>query len=139
MGRLGELSKEISSGLSLKSITAYREEDAQFGADQDHSPYRYLETTNDNNHEAFSEELQLNGKNFGDRLDWVAGLFYMHENGSDQFDVVLGGGLFDGLERLPAPLRFRLHPASLARRHLGFSRRARAARATRSTSRSIST
>jgi len=103
-GVSANISKEISSSLSFKSITAFREEDAQFGADQDHSPYKYLETTNDNNHDAFSEELQLNGKNFGDRLDWVAGLFYMHETASDQFDVVLGGGLFDGLERLPAPL-----------------------------------
>jgi iron complex outermembrane receptor protein len=102
-GISANISKKIGEDLSIKSITAYRDEDAQFGADQDHSPFRYLETTNDNQHDAFSEELQVNGVSFGGRLDWVAGAFYMHEKASDQFDVVLGGGLFDGLEALPGP------------------------------------
>ena len=97
-------SKELSDAYTLKSITAYREEDAQFGQDQDHSPFRYLETTNDNQHDALSQELQLHGVNFGDRLEWVAGAFYMHEEGTDAFDIVLGGGLFDSLEALPAPI-----------------------------------
>ena len=95
------VTKELSDALSIKSITAYRDEEATFGQDQDHSPFRYLETTNDNEHDAISEELQINGTHFDDRLNWVAGVFYMHENGSDQFDVVLGGGLFDALEALP--------------------------------------
>jgi iron complex outermembrane receptor protein len=103
-GVSANISKQLSDDLSIKSITAYRDEDAQFGQDQDHSPFRYLETTNDNQHDAFSEELQMNGVSFGDRLDWVAGAFYMHETGSDEFDVVLGGGLFDALEGLPGPL-----------------------------------
>ena len=98
------VSKEFSDSLKLKLITAYRNEDAQFGQDQDHSPYRYLETTNDNTHDAFSEELQVNGTNFSDRLDWVAGAFFMHENAKDQFNVVLGGGLYDALEALPAAI-----------------------------------
>jgi iron complex outermembrane receptor protein len=102
-GVSANISKKLGDGLSIKSITAYRDEDAQFGQDQDHSPFRYLETTNDNQHDAFSEELQLNGASFGDRLDWVAGAYYMHEKGSDDFDVVLGGGLYDALESLPGP------------------------------------
>jgi iron complex outermembrane receptor protein len=40
---------------------------------------------------------------FGDRLDWVAGAFYMQESGSDVFDIVLGGGLYDALEAFPGP------------------------------------
>jgi len=98
------VSKELSDRLNIKSITAYRDEDAQFGQDQDHSPFRYLETTNDNQHDALSEELQITGTHFDDRLDWVAGAFYMHEEGNDRFDVVLGGGLYAALEALPAAL-----------------------------------
>jgi iron complex outermembrane receptor protein len=98
------VSKDLSGHLKVKSVTAYRSENAQFGQDQDHSPYRYLETTNDNTHQAFSQELQMNGTGFGDRLDWVAGAFYMHEKASDQFNVVLGGGLFNSLQALPAPI-----------------------------------
>ena len=103
-GVSANISKELGSGLSVKSITAYREEDAQFGMDQDHSPFRYLETDNDNNHEAFSQEFQINGTNFGDRLNWVGGLFYMHEKASDDYNIVLGGGLFDALEGLPGAI-----------------------------------
>jgi iron complex outermembrane receptor protein len=98
------ISKEVSDAVKLKAISAYRTEKAEFGQDQDHSPYRYLETVNHNKHYAVSQELQINGKNFHDRLDWVGGLFYMHENASDQFNVVLGGGLFDALEKLPGPI-----------------------------------
>ncbi len=98
------VSREVSDAVTVKSITAYREEDAQFGMDQDHSPFRYLETTNDNQHDAFSQEFQINGAHLDDRLNWVAGAFYMHETASDQFDVVLGGGLFDALETLPGAI-----------------------------------
>jgi iron complex outermembrane receptor protein len=98
------VSKELSASTRIKSITAYRDEKAQFGQDQDHSPYRYLETVNHNKHRALSEELQIIGSNFNSRLDWVAGAFYMNEKASDQFDVVLGGGLYDSLEALPAAI-----------------------------------
>jgi iron complex outermembrane receptor protein len=98
------VSKDVSESLKLKSITAYRNEDADFGQDQDHSPYTYLETVNHNKHDAFSEELQLTGTSFGDRLEWVAGGFFMHENAKDEFDVILGGGLYDALEALPAAI-----------------------------------
>lgn len=95
------ISKEVSDAISVKSVTAYRDEESTFGMDQDHSPFRYLETNNDNEHDAISEELQINGTHFDDRLNWVAGVFYMHESASDAYDVVLGGGLFDALEALP--------------------------------------
>lgn len=94
--------KAVSPHFSVKSITAYREQDSQFAADSDHSPLRFTETSNDNRHEQFSQELQLNGS--GQRLNWVAGLFYMRENGTDVFDNDLAPGLWGALESLPAPL-----------------------------------
>src|SRR5690606_10989825 len=97
------ISKDLPGNLTLKSITAYRETDAEFGQDQDHSPLTYLETTNDNRHDAVSQEFQLKGTHADGRLEWVAGFFYMHESGSDVFDLVLGGGLFNALEMLPGP------------------------------------
>jgi len=97
-------SKPLASGLSVKSITAYRKQDSQFGADSDHSALRYTETSNDNHHQQFSEELQFNGVNLGGRLNWVAGAFYMHENARDVFDNALAPGLWTALESLPAPL-----------------------------------
>ena len=85
----------------VKTITEYRETEAEFGIDVDYSPLTYLETTNDNDHDQFSQELQISGSSNDDRLGWVIGGFYMHESASDVFDLVLGGGLYDALELFP--------------------------------------
>lgn len=94
--------KALTGGFKVKSVTAYREQDSQFAADSDHSPLRFTETSNDNRHDQFSQELQFSGST--QRLDWVAGLFYMRENGTDVFDNDLAPGLWAALESLPAPL-----------------------------------
>jgi len=96
--------KSLNDSVSIKSITAYRDQDSQFAGDTDHSPLRYTETTNDNEHNQFSQELQLTGVAVDGRLDWVVGGFYMDEEGSDLFDVALGSGLYGALETLPAAL-----------------------------------
>jgi iron complex outermembrane receptor protein len=96
--------KDVNELLTVKSISSYRDQDAQFSDDTDHSPLRYTESDNDNKHELFSQELQINGRSSNDRLKWVLGGFYMHEKGSDVFNVALGGGLYDALESLPFPL-----------------------------------
>ncbi|MBM5812319.1 MAG: TonB-dependent receptor [Gammaproteobacteria bacterium] len=88
----------------FKSVTAYREQDSQFAADADHSPLLFTETSNDNEHDQFSQELQLNGTSMDGRLNWVAGLFYMRENGTDVFDNDLAPGLWAALEMLPFPM-----------------------------------
>lgn len=98
------IDKTINENLSVKSITAYRDQDSQFAGDTDHSPFRFTESNNDNEHEMVSQEIQLTGASFGGRLEWVFGGFYLHEEGSDLFEVFLGSGLFDALEMLPAPL-----------------------------------
>ncbi len=90
--------------ITVKSVTAYRDTDAFFGGDQDNSALDFLETTNDNEHDQFSQELQLSGRSFDDKFDWVTGLFYLRENGADTFDAALGIGLFEGLEALPGAI-----------------------------------
>jgi len=93
------VSYELTSQLTLKSITAWRDLDAEFGRDGDHSPARisqfedYLEQTQ------FTQELQLIGS--GERLDWIAGLYYFREDGDNvnilDFTVsnFRSGGQFD--------------------------------------------
>ena len=95
------IARQLADNIRVKSITAYRDTQAEFGLDQDHSPLTYLETTNDNDHDQFSQEIQISGIGFDERLDWVVGGFYMHESASDVFDLVLGGGLYDALELFP--------------------------------------
>jgi iron complex outermembrane receptor protein len=86
---------------TLKSITAYREQKADFAQDQDHSPLRFTQTMNDNDQSNFSQELQLSGNSFDDRLKWVGGLFFFREDGRDFFDVLFVDGLYEALEALP--------------------------------------
>ncbi|QLC26445.1 TonB-dependent receptor [Parasphingopyxis algicola] len=87
--------------VTIKSITAYREQDAVFGADSDHSPIRYFEQSVLDEQEQFSQELQISGTAIDDRLDWIVGAMYFHESGFDQYRVVFAPGLFDALEALP--------------------------------------
>jgi len=98
------IEKELGANVSLKSVTAYRDQTSNFADDTDHSPLTYTESINDNTHEAISQELQLTGKSGDNRLNWVLGGFYMHEKGRDFFDVWLGSGLYNALEALPGPL-----------------------------------
>lgn len=90
--------------LTLKSITAYRNQDAFFGHDSDHSPLTYFEQTVDDQQEQFSQEFQVNGSSFGGRLDWVLGALYFHEEGLSTYRIIFAPGLFDALEMLPADI-----------------------------------
>ncbi|MEX0299555.1 MAG: TonB-dependent receptor [Kordiimonas sp.] len=95
---------DIGEKLRLKSITAYREMDAVFGSDSDGSPIVYTETNQKQNQNQISQELQLIGTSFDDKLDWVLGFFYFDEYGKDVNDVNLATGLYSALESLPGTL-----------------------------------
>ncbi|MBM5812275.1 MAG: hypothetical protein FJ191_09980 [Gammaproteobacteria bacterium] len=51
-----------------------------------------------------SQELQVSGLSFNDRLKWVAGLYYLNEDGEGTFDVKIVDALYPALEGLPAAL-----------------------------------
>lgn len=70
---------ELSPSLTFKSITAYRELEAFWASNSDHSPLPGIETVNDQKQSQFTQEFQLLGA--GDRFNWVVGAFYMSEEG----------------------------------------------------------
>ena len=82
---------EFSGSLNFKSISAYRDLDARFGQDPDHSPFTLDAHTNDFTHEQFSQEFQLIGRI--NKLNWVAGVYYFEEEGIDRVIVPLLHGL----------------------------------------------
>jgi len=86
---------------TLKSISAVRTLEAEFGRDGDGTANQYLETNNRVVQQQYSQELQLTGKGFDDRLDWVGGVYYFNELAKDTNDVRLASGLFAALEGLP--------------------------------------
>ncbi|VAV95394.1 TonB-dependent receptor, partial [hydrothermal vent metagenome] len=89
-------------GVALKSISAIRTLSAEFGRDGDGSANQYLHTNNRVEQKQYSQELQLTGQLFDDRLNWVTGAYYFKENATDANDVRLASGLFAALEALPA-------------------------------------
>jgi iron complex outermembrane receptor protein len=78
----------ISDSVSLRSITGYR--DMTSTAFRDPDDVAHATTFFDDYAETFldfwSQEFQLNGLSFNDRLNWVAGVYYsVEENGINEF------------------------------------------------------
>ncbi|MEM8799752.1 MAG: TonB-dependent receptor [Pseudomonadota bacterium] len=85
---------EISEKLSFKSISAYREIDAEFARDGDRSPFPILSTDDEFFQQQFTQEIQLFGTGFNKRVSWLAGAFFLQEESVDDIDVqILDGTL----------------------------------------------
>ncbi len=80
-GLSGTLEWKVAPEATLKSITAYRQLHWSAGMDLDGSPLDILHTSFDMTQHQFSEELQLVGKAFNDRLDYAVGAYYFSEGG----------------------------------------------------------
>lgn len=93
----------ITPEISIKSITAYRDLQAQSGMDFDGTPGSYLEQLIDTEQDQFSQELQLSGRAIDDRLDWLVGFYYFEEDIRQLADVTID----------LAPFFFRVHSPQL--------------------------
>jgi iron complex outermembrane receptor protein len=71
----------LREGLSLKSITGYRQIRWNVGVDLDGLPEQIQEVTDRQHQYQVSQEFQLNGRAFNDKVDYVAGLYYFKEAG----------------------------------------------------------
>lgn len=81
VGASATLSWELGA-VSLKSISAYREIDSQFARDSLSSPFVVADTFDDYDQEQWSQELQASG-DFGELGNYVAGIFYLREEGTN--------------------------------------------------------
>ena len=79
----GTLEWRVSDNQTLKMIAGWREETKGpfSSSDNDGGPKRFSASyqPGDSDRQMFSTELQLNGSAFNSRLNYTAGLFYMHE------------------------------------------------------------
>ena len=89
LGLSGIIEWEFSDNVTLKSITSYRETEAEFNRDPDGSPLQFTHTYNDFEHEQFSQEVQLYGNSFNGALDWIAGGYYFTEDATDNLRAQL--------------------------------------------------
>ena len=94
----------IDENISFRSISAYRQMEAFFNSDTDGSPLAFAETDQFQDQNQISQEFQLIGTSFDEKLDWMIGAFYFDEFGRDDNRVRLVSGLFDALEGLPGTL-----------------------------------
>jgi iron complex outermembrane receptor protein len=89
-----ELNWDIG-GPKLTSITAYRDYNGSQGADAEYNLVDILHIDREGSgrrFKTFSQELRLQGDAFNDRLDWLVGGFYSHE------DLEVGSTLKFGAE-----------------------------------------
>ncbi len=78
---------ELNPALTLKSITAYRTLKGDFARDGDDSPAAIAQFYDHIDQNQISQELQLLGKSFGGRFDWILGAYYFRESGVDNNDL----------------------------------------------------
>jgi len=72
---------EIGEALTLVSITGYRDIEWRVGIDLDGTPESIQEVSDHQEQEQWSQEFQLLGTLFDDRLNYVFGLYYFTEEG----------------------------------------------------------
>ncbi len=75
---------DINEKLWLKSITGYRSVDDEQFTDLDGSSYSYLEGYQATDTFQVSQEFQLGGYAFGERVDWVTGIYFLTDRGDDR-------------------------------------------------------
>lgn len=99
----GHLTLTWSPGVvTVKSISAYRTMDSFVGRDADGTPMVLNGADYDLGQEQFSQELQVSGLSFNDRLNWLVGGYYLHESATEINNGTVFGGLYNALEALPA-------------------------------------
>jgi iron complex outermembrane receptor protein len=85
---------DLGDGLQLRSVTAYRKVDAFWPSNSDHSPNAGAEAKNDFDQNQLTQELQLLGTALDGRLDWIAGGYYLKEEGENLNVVHFPGVIF---------------------------------------------
>lgn len=80
-GVSGTAEWEITEQYAVKSISSFRKVEGFWTRDSEHSPIDLVGTVNDWENEQFTQEFQVIGTNFDERLRWVLGAYYSSEEG----------------------------------------------------------
>lgn len=91
-------------GFDVLSISNYRDVRYEGSSDFDGTPIGFFARSYDQQQHQLSQEIQLSGAGFGDRLEWLVGGLYFEENPVDDSMTFNLEGLFASLERAPGPI-----------------------------------
>lgn len=94
-GVAGVIDWRPSEAFGVKSISAARVIAANIKVDGDHSPYPLQDSATDLYSAQISEELQISGKMFDDRLIWLVGAYAFRETGSSKLNTLSFDGLYE--------------------------------------------
>lgn len=76
---------------NLRSITGYRKMSWFSERDADNTPLTILHTINDEQQSQFSQEINFQGANGDQRLNWLAGAYYFTENAFEDYPAIFPG------------------------------------------------
>jgi iron complex outermembrane receptor protein len=82
---------QVSDCVRFKSFSSYREVEQDASIDNDGTRWIFYDLLAHTDQEQYSQEFQLGGEAFDARLDWVAGLYYFHEEVDQTNGINLGG------------------------------------------------
>jgi iron complex outermembrane receptor protein len=82
------------AALTLKSITAYRHVEETYSRDSDGSPTPFFSAIGSHTLGQVTQELQLLGDAFEKKLDYIAGLYFLRETGSQSDLAIIAPGLY---------------------------------------------
>ncbi|GAB5453172.1 MAG: TonB-dependent receptor [Halioglobus sp.] len=91
------------NGLTLKSITGYRDMDSESYRDADNDVNDYFSVGSAFDVQQFSQEFLLSNES-GGTFDWLVGVYYLNEDGDHASDVTVGAGLFEAIGVQPLDL-----------------------------------
>ncbi|MET0371523.1 MAG: TonB-dependent receptor [Sphingobium sp.] len=100
---------------AVKFIGGYRKIDSNANIDLEGSPFNIVRTLGQQKLESYSGELQINGKAFGDFLDFASGLYVFEETGRDQSTAIT----LPALSALSAPLTRAILSGDVTNRSMG--------------------
>lgn len=92
----------INDTLSFKSITGIRTISADIGVDGDQTPFSLQTSQTQMNQNQYSQEFQLSGTAFADRLNFIVGAYLFNERGSSKLYTESFHGIW---ENIPVALR----------------------------------
>ena len=92
-GASATLAYELGGGITVKSITAYRTAKQVFARDADSGPARYFEISRNSLQRQFTEELQIGGRILDNKVDFIAGAFFLHDNSYELNSAIIAPGL----------------------------------------------
>ena len=82
-GGSGTITIDLADSVQFKSITSFRHLNRDTLMDQDGSRFKILSVNGLTTQKLWQEEVQIAGKAFDGRLDYIVGGFYSHETGND--------------------------------------------------------